>query len=285
MALPTGLFAQSWDKADYNGYRCAIIRVQDVRVDDKKIRFTCSVANTGRETLRLEPVKQANAVLFTSDGSLDKTSLLDEQQLVALAILSSGLTLKPGEMASKKKFEIERNATLQALPPAQQPVFIEGELSDSPSETPPHTGSTEGPFIPLVDPDRQGCPDLVIDSLWVLDTRKNSMQVAVRLINQGDGPAKLYTADREDKGMGISFYFGSSEHISRGSLFIQGEHIDDGLNESQGQLLPGHSLIKEVKVDTRRHTRFLTALQCRLDTFQRVVECDETNNEFIYFLR
>ena len=111
------------------------------------------------------------------------------------------------------------------------------------------------------------------------------MSVAIRLVNRGDGPAKLYTADRADKGIGIGFYFGTSDHISRGSLFIQGEHIDDGLNASQGQLLPGESLIKEVKVDTRRHTRFLTALQCRLDTFQRVVECNETNNEFIYFLR
>ena len=40
-----------------------------------------------------------------------------------------------------------------------------------------------------------------------------------------------------------------------------------------------------MNLDMRRHTRFLTAVQCRVDTFQRVVECDETNNEFTYFLR
>ena len=68
--------------------------------------------------------------------------------------------------------------------------------------------------------------------------KRNSLQLMIRLHNRGDGPAHLYTADRQDKGMGVSFYFGTSERISRGSMFIQGEHIDDGLNEAKGMLLP-----------------------------------------------
>ncbi len=283
--LPNDLGAQSWDKADYAGYRCAIIQVQDIRMDNKEIRFTCSLANTGREALQLEVDKLKQNVLFTSDGSLDKSLLKEERNLVVLAILNSGVNLKPGEMVNMKKFGINRDATFPAIPPSDIAVANDILPAVSPMEKTPHSGEAEETFIPLVDPDRAGCPDLVIDTIWVLDTRKNSMLVSIRLVNRGDGPATLYTADKSDKGMGISFYFGTSDRISRGSLFIQGEHVAEGLDDSKGQLLPGNFLVKRVKVDTRRHTRFLTALQCRLDTFQRVVECDETNNEFIYFLR
>ena len=283
--LPLEAEAQSWNKADYAGYRCAIMQVQDVRVDDRQIRFTCSLANTGRERLLLDKSRPALTVVFTSDGSLDNAALQGEQELVAMAILTSGIQLQPGEMASRKKFEIRRDFTLPIAVDPDQDDSAEEKVGGLSPDVPAHTGATEKVFVPLIDPDRAGCPDLVVDSLWVIATGRKSMQVAVRLANRGDGPATLYTADRQDKGMGISFYFGTSDRISRGSLFIQGEHVAEGLDGSHGELLPGESLIKEVKVDTRRHTRFLTALQCRLDTFQQIVECDETNNEFIHFLR
>ncbi len=287
LLLPAMVLGQSWDKSAYAGFRCAILQVSDVRVDDNGVRFSCSLANTGRETVRFEPDHRSGVVVFTADRSLEEAGLAAEQDLIALGMLRSGLTLKPGQMVTGKKFEFSRD--LAALPAthaaAPGPPIMPQEDEDIHQTPKGNTGAAKDDFIPLIDPDREGCPDLVIDSLWILDERKNSMHVAIRMSNRGDGPATLYTADKQDKGMGVSFYFGTTDRISRGSLFIQGEHVDDGLASSDGQLLPGQSLVKEVKVNTRRHTRFLTALQCRLDTFQRVHECDESNNEFVHFLR
>ena len=73
-------------------------------------------------------------------------------------------------------------------------------------------------------------PDLVIDSLWVMGQKRNSLQLMIRLHNQGDGPAHLYTADRQDKGMGsVSALALPSASVGARCSF-RGTHIDDGLN-------------------------------------------------------
>lgn len=278
--------AQSWDKSDYAGYRCAILQFKDVHVDDQRIQFTCSLANTGRESLHFEQKASRAIIVFTADKSLGSAGLHDEMELIAQGLMTCGISLKPGEMMGAKKFEFSRSMSTQppvtALTPAEEPVKDVSETATVPKGL---TGEAKDDFIPLIDPAREGCPDLIIDSLWIVQEKRNSMHVAIRLRNQGDGSAPLYTADRADQGMGVSFYFGTTDRISRGSQFIQGVHIDGGLAASEGRLLPGASLVKEVKIDTRKHTRFLTALQCRVDTFQRVHECDESNNEFVHYLR
>ncbi len=52
--FPFQASGQSWDKQDYSGYRCAILQIKDVRVDEQRIRFSCSLANTGRKTLHFQ---------------------------------------------------------------------------------------------------------------------------------------------------------------------------------------------------------------------------------------
>lgn len=265
--------AQSWITSDYNGYRCAIMQVSDVSVKGDKVRFTCSLVNTGKEELRFDPGHPVREVVFTGDRSFQESELSQEQELIGQGLLRSGIRIKPGEILTGQKLVLDRQKDMTPLdhPVQSAPVASVGDAQ-----------AEEKTYSELAE---DGCPDLVIDSLWVMGQKRNSLQLMIRLHNRGDGPAHLYTADRQDKGMGVSFYFGTSERISRGSMFIQGEHIDDGLNEAKGMLLPGQSLVKSVNLDMRRHTRFLTAVQCRVDTFQRVVECDETNNEFTYFLR
>lgn len=265
--------AQSWDAAEYKGSRCAILQVSDVSVQGDKVRFTCSLANTGKEVLVFNPDHPQSHVVFTGDRSFQQSALAAEQELVGLGLLRSGIQIKPGEIVTGRKMVLDRRK--DGVPLKQSPQV-------NPSTS---VGEARDDLRTYSEILEDGCPDLIVDSLWVVGEKRHSMQLMIRLRNQGDGPAQLYTADREDKGMGVSFYFGTSERISRGSLFIQGEHIDDGLNDEKGRLLPGRSIVKTINLDTRRHTRFLTAVQCRVDTFQRVVECDETNNEFTYFLR
>lgn len=272
-SLSGHLQAQSWLNSEYEGYRCAILQVSDVSVKGDKVRFTCSLANTGKKELNFHPEHPDGRVVFTGDRSFQESALAQEQELVGLGLLRSGIQIKPGEILTGQKVVLDRQT--DSAPLVKRPEMVTAKtVGDAQHE--------DKTYAEIVE---EGCPDLIIDSLWILGEKRNSMQLMIRLRNQGEGPAHLYTADRKDKGMGVSFYFGTTERISRGSMFVQGEHIDDGLNEEKGMLLPGQSIVKTVNLDTRRHTRFLTALQCRVDTFQRVVECDETNNEFTYFLR
>lgn len=260
---------QSWDPETYAGYRCGLLQVHDVSMDADGISFTATLANTGREVLDLAAEHRKADILITGDASLSASGLMKEKALVAKAILRSGLRLAPGEMRPDLKFR----ATASDPMPAQIP---DEPATGSPVEQMPAVSE---------EPSADGCADLVIDSLWLVGEKRNQLKVAYRLCNRGDGAACLYTDDRQDQGTGVSFYFGTSDRITRGSLFVQGVHITSGLAATLGLLGPGQSVVCEVNVDMRRHTRFHTALQCRVDTFQRIQECDETNNEFVYFLR
>ncbi len=147
-------------------------------------------------------------IVFTADRSLETAGLINEQTLIARALMSSGFSLKPGEMMNVKKFDFSR--TMPASIPEKTTVTDEPVAVDQammPTSPMGNTGEAKDDFIPLIDPEREGCPDLVIDSMWIVEERKNSMRVAFRMCNRGDGPAPLVYSGSSGQGDGCQLLF------------------------------------------------------------------------------
>ncbi|MCO6485005.1 MAG: hypothetical protein J5I41_04435 [Saprospiraceae bacterium] len=257
---------QSWNPEDYAGARLGVVFLRDVRMEDDRISFTCDLANTGRETLYLtgpSALMREVPVVLTLEQSSDIPDIEAWKETLARALLTSGLKMVPGEYLTGQRFKGTRT------PPIP-----------SSSGQPSRTELIEN--IPEMTGPDEGCPDLVIDSVWVMNDRKYTLRVGVRLRNTGDAPAFLYKTEGGEEGMGIAFFLGNTPSIARSSRFVHGEILRSGLEADNGALLPGASFDWELKILLSQRPGYLTNLQCQLDNFQFVTECDRTNNTYVF---
>lgn len=266
LCLFTGveMHGQSWNPEDYAGARLGVVFLRDVRMEDDRISFTCDLANTGRETLYLtgpSALSREMPVVLTLEQSSDIPDIEDWKEAMARALLTSGLKLVPGEYLTGQRFKGSRTPPIPSS-------------NRQPSRTEPIENKPE-----MTEP-VHGCPDLVIDSVWVLNDRKYTLRVGVRLHNKGDAPALLYKTEGGG-GMGIAFFLGNTPSIARSSRFVHGEILRSGLEADNGALLPGASFDWELKILLSQRPGYLTNLQCQLDNFQFVTECDRTNNTYV----
>jgi hypothetical protein len=258
--------AQTWEPDSYAGKRCGLLLFRDVDIQENKVSFTCDIANSGSEPLKLNgKPKDIAGLVFSEDGSLSAAGLDVYKDLVAATVAKSSISMKPGAFLQNKRFTFKKeDVQLFALPAAS--VQSQPSYPVQPSEF-------------FFSDTLNGCPDVIIDSMWIVQTKRSSILVKVRIRNIGTGPAKIYPVNAKEKGTGLSFYLGNTPTISRSSLFIHGDHLSEGLNDSQGVLLAGHDFEQLVKVPLSRRAQYLTTLLCRIDTFQYIEECDETNNQ------
>lgn len=259
-----GVHGQSWNPEDYAGARLSVAFLRDVRMEEDRISFTCDLANTGRETLYLNgpsSLSRKVPVVFTLEQSSGVAGIEDWKDAMARALLTSGLKLVPGEYLTGRRFK--------GIKTPPNPSSNEQPSPNERNDLPPDMSEPHG-----------GCPDLVIDSVWVMNDRKYTLRVGVRLRNTGNAPALLYKTGG-DEGLGIAFFLGNTPAIARSSRFVHGEILRSGLEADAGALLPGASFDWELKILLSQRPGYLTHLQCQLDNFQFVTECDRTNNTYV----
>ena len=256
------LNAQSWDQSVYVGYRCGLLAIREVRITAEGVEFTADVANTGRLALEFPGSGGSGQVIvFTADASLASSGLSGEKERVAAAVLRSGLRLKPGQLLSGKRFRsgpTGRDAG-PGVPAAPERLAEKEQDKD--------TSVTE-----------VGCPDLVIDSLWIVRSKRYRIEFGWRMTNLGQAPAVLWASDGGGAGLGI--LLGSGTRITRASKPVAFISIKSSVAEKEGKLNPGVSMTGKgtILLDQRRLPS-QRVLQVRLDPNGFVRECLETNNE------
>ena len=125
---------------------------------------------------------------------------------------------------------------------------------------------------------KEVCPDLYIDTIFVVKQNNRWLEIEYILNNTGKGPAHLLgQSSSDDDNLAIRAFLSSSERLTRGSLPIGGGFIynspNDGLLEVNG------TYRGKLKLDIKKLTRFTPYLILSVDPFNAITECDKTNNK------
>lgn len=150
-------------------------------------------------------------------------------------------------------------------------------VSSSSSESPP---TKEGGLGKVTDARfADGCADLMVEQILLKKRTKKSVEITLILLNKGNKKAIIYSKDKKSpQRLAIKAQLNATDQLTRGALVLGGAFIEDGLEKSDGFLLPGHTLEIPLKFNVSDATKFTPYLILSLDVYQLVDECDESNN-------
>lgn len=211
----------------------------------------CQVANTGRLPIATtEKSASSSAALLVELDTFSLPSILQGREyLITAALRKQNLKVEPGA--------IQENIHL-SIPLKQQQAIT----------------------IPSDRPGGKLCSDLVFDTAYVSEYTDKTMLLHFVIKNVGTTAANLLgpSAKSVDDNVAVNVYFVSGEKFSRGAIYADGIFIRDGVETLDGVLQPGQVLVGSLEISLKNRTRFSPNLVFELDPFQRVDECDRTNN-------
>ncbi len=245
-----GILTAQSDAPIYKGLRISLFNVKILKQNKKTIQVLCQGANTGRLPIVTNGKKTASsAALMVELDSFSLPILLQgREQLLADALRRQKLRLEPGA--------IRENIRL-SIPLRKQ----------AGNTLPPDTGGNL-------------CPDLVFDTAFVAEYNEKNMLLRFALRNTGTAAAYLLgdSGRSADDNVAVNVYFVSGDKLSRGAIYADGVFIREGVETLDGILLPGQVLYGAMEISLKNRSRFSPNLVFELDPFQRVNECDRTNN-------
>ncbi|MEM6316718.1 MAG: hypothetical protein AAF960_03555 [Bacteroidota bacterium] len=249
---------------EYQGLRLQVTNIVIEKQKSKSCKISCTLINTGRDKVRL-PLKSDNpkSVIYQFDHSLKNSGLASQQSAIESAISNKKFSLDVGKIASK--FEVKFN------------------IDNSESSNNPTVSTTTDDFVSGANSttlyDKDYCPDLRIDTVFILKRSKKKVELAFKITNYGKGPAGLFgkTKETEDN-VAIRAYASGTPKLSRGDLVLGGAFIEGGLEDANGILRPNESFSGSFEVETRKKTRYMPYFILSVDDYQSLWECDERNN-------
>ena len=290
--------------SSYQGVRCSISNIQTVKRTKKTIKLVYTIANTGRSPIQLGNSPNAlSSLIVEFDHSLEKYDLEANKESILSALGKENLRLKPGEVLFDKKLVMEVNENIEntkkyslrnknietriydpvekefTLNKQQYPIHIPaGETADA-NPSAKDILKKEPPPV-LEETNKNGCVDLVIDSIRVLKLTESYIQLDYTIRNKGTMPATIYGESRNiQKPLSVQFYFSGSSRLTRGSIFADGVFINDGLKDTKGVLSAGKGLKQSIKLSLEKKIRYYKVIVLEVDSLNRFEnECDETNN-------
>jgi len=234
----------------YRGVRLAVLNIEIKKTDDvAALGIRCDVANTGRLPLHIGKGK-ANVpqnLVFEFDTVALPIILRGREALLKEAVLQYGVNLAPGELRQNIALSIPI-----------KPADFTGNIKITDSNL---------------------CPDLVIDTIYLVKYTSKSMLLHYIIRNKGQAPAALLgTPGHKNGDLNLRVYFVSGMKLTRGAIEAGSVQIRKGVETLDGVLLPGQILQGEATISLKLRTRFSPNLLLELDPFQSIQECDRTNN-------
>lgn len=235
----------------YKGLRISLFNVQILKQNKKSVTLLCQGANTGRLPIALSGKKTsaAAALLVELDSLRLPPELQGREHLITAALRRQKLRIEPGAIRENIRLIIPlRKQPAQSLPAGQQA----GQL----------------------------CPDLVFDTAYVAEYTDKTMLLYYSVRNIGARAAHLLGPSERgvEDNVAVNVYFVSGTKLSRGAIYADGVFIREGSETLDGVLQPGQVLRGAIGISLKNRTRFSPNLVFELDPFQRVEECDRTNN-------
>lgn len=243
-----------------------------VSIDDQQVSM-----NKDKRTASTKTNKAKKKNEKTKDAKNEKQSEIEEPSLAASKVKKA----KKG----KKKKQKNTSTTAKEMAEAKAVKAIEkGNAKDQKEQQ----VAQETTKSKLANPNQvleaetmpeekeeEGCADLILEELSVLKKTKNSVQLAYTIRNIGQGRVFI-GAKKKEEGIAIRGHLSSSEHLSRGALTVGGDFL--AVDDSDAILSPGQSYSGSVKLPMYKLTKFTPYLILQIDPYQKILECDETNN-------
>ncbi|HRI58734.1 MAG TPA: hypothetical protein PK228_03400 [Saprospiraceae bacterium] len=237
----------------YKGLRISLFDVSIKKQKPESLSLKVSVANTGRMPVSIGKKNEAppeNLVIELDTVNLPFV-LQGREALLTEAVRKEKLSLQPGEI--------------------QKDLFLEVKLS-----APPDTVAAPPAGVP---PAGQICPDLALDTAFILQYTEKSMSLRFIIRNNGNAPAHLLgNGDQTEDNLALNVYFSTGTRLTRGAILAGGVFIQKGRETLDGLLLPGQQLQGDIEIDLSKRTQFAPNLVFELDPFQSVGDCNRANN-------
>jgi len=179
------------------------------------------------------------------------------------------------EVITSEQIEVEKIEAekIEAVVPEETPEVItsnpvvdtEEEISEKVSEEEPEPQALE-----------EGCSDIQIEKIEILRKSKNSVTLGYTLINLGQAPARLNGLNKGDDNLALRAHLCSTNKLTRGAITLGGSFLK--ISEENAMLKSGATYTGELKLPLYKLTKFTPFLVLQVDPYQKITECDETNN-------
>ena len=257
-------------KKDYQGYRLKVTNIQVLKKKGNQRKISCTLINTGREKVRTPLSSSAPNLVINYDKSLAENGLIAYQNSLERALLKKKFTLDVGKIASGYELKFNISKEVLAANEAKEDKAVKNKKADNAS--------------PILLPsasiyDEALCPDLKVDTFFVLKRSKKTVELGFKITNYGQGPAAMFgeTSETADN-VAIRAFASGTPKLSRGDLVLGGAFIESGMEDKNGVLMPNESFSGSFVVETRKKTRYMPYFILSIDAYQALWECDETNN-------
>jgi len=256
-------------KKTYQGYRLKITNIKVIKKKGNQRKISCTLINTGREKVITPRSSSAPNVVIKYDKSLAENGLSAYQNSLERAIFKKKFTLDAGKIASNYELKFNISKEVLAANEATENKAVTNKNKDNSTPVIPSTSIY----------DESLCPDLKVDTFFVLKRSKKTVELGFKITNYGAGPAAMFgeTTDTEDN-VAIRAYASGTPKLSRGDLVLGGAFIEGGMEDQNGVLMPNESFSGSFVVETRKKTRYMPYFILSIDAYQGLWECDETNN-------
>lgn len=248
----------------YSGYRLSISNVQFLSEKKNSLKFTCDIANTGREPISLgrENFDYSRMILEMDPASQEKLKAYSSQQIED-AFFGTPLQLQSGAYISQVEVVLSQNSKKNKVKVTQP-----AEVEESTQNTEIHSDLGE-----------ELCSDLIIDSIWVMKNSKKYVVLGFSVKNQGLGKADFYaTGVANESHLALNVHFSGTKTVTRGSVPVTGIFMGYGLHDTKGYLEQGKQWVSKIKIPISGKSQYQPYIILTVDTFQKVQECNEVNN-------
>jgi hypothetical protein len=256
--------------ANYHGYRLSLHRFTEVKTIKQSLTFNCTVINTGRERVSFSKSKPPKSTLvFELDTLTLPSPLKGRNSDIFLSLSQNNIELDPGQSTEELKLTIPLTAKGQAPKPKKEQKTMKDIAKEA------NTGTD---YIDY----ESSCPDLVIDTAYIVETTKNNFVIKFIARNIGGATARLLgKTDAETDNIALNVYFNRGIRLTRGALLGDGMFIQEGKETQNGLLFPNGRLYGEIQVPRDRHSKFAPNIILEIDPFSSILECDKTNNIYV----
>ena len=124
------------------------------------------------------------------------------------------------------------------------------------------------------------CIDLTFDTIKIIKMTDKYIEIEFSIVNKGTFAAPIFgrKSTKEDN-VAVHFYFSGTNRMTRGSIFVDGIYLTQGLKETKGWLTPNEVYTQRIKLSLKKRISFYGVILLQLDAFDVLSqECDETNN-------
>lgn len=255
--------------------------VVENQIETNKNQSNETAAFTNRTADTLRPIAQIDStnILPPSVTHVTTTKIIEKTPET------------PQEKPTKKKKKKSEDTPPQNTPTLPKTEVPQAEKTaeqvvEKPTEK-PKTAVRKDTLVPpptivATEPaplDSNACPDLTIDAVRIIEATPKYIKLEFIVFNKGNAPVNLWGATRKlEDNVSVQFYVNGTPRLTKGSLIVDGIYIQDGLKETKGILAPNKGVKQIAKISTEKVTRYNRVIILRIDGFDIVSECDETNN-------